>query len=126
MEKKELKKEALISLWNKECKGAKNKEAFITAGTDTNPYYILSVDDGIMLNISATPTTKGGNDYDYKIGVVFGEFVEYANFEMDKSEFDSLADLFMVSYNEKLNDEINKIVEDKEKQFFDLISSVEV
>lgn len=121
MNKNKLKKEALISLWNRVCAKTVDKSKFSITGSDDSPYYLLTIEDGILSTVSANPTNKG-KKYDYKINVIFGDFVEYVSFELDKSEFDSLADLFVRYQNEAINKEINSIVEDTEERFLSLVS----
>jgi len=129
MQKENLNKEALISLWNRACKESEDKDAFSMAGSDESPYYLLTIDKdtspSIISTISATP--KGNNNqYDYKINIIFGEFVEYTSFNLDKSEFDSLADLFMTHKNYAINEEVNRIVKDTEERFLNLVSDGKV
>ncbi len=125
MNKDKLTKEALISVWNRVCKKENNKDRFSTSGSDESPYYLLTIDSKnnptILCTISATLTGKE-KKYDYKINVIFGEFVEYASFKLDESEFNSLADLFVKHQNEAINKEVNRIVEDTEERFLNLIS----
>tara|TARA_R110000868_G_scaffold17137_3_gene75659 strand:+ start:10813 stop:11199 length:387 start_codon:yes stop_codon:yes gene_type:complete len=128
MNKNKLKKEALISLWNRVCKENADKNSFSTAGSDDSPYYLLNVDENIMSTISATQTGSAGKEksYEYKINVIFGEFVEYSSFKLDKSEFNALADLFVKHQNEAINKEVNRIVEDTEERFLSLVSDGKV
>jgi hypothetical protein len=128
MNKNKLKKEALISLWNRVCKKNTDKNSFSIAGSDDSPYYLLNVDENIMSTISATQTGSAGKEksYEYKINVIFGEFVEYSNFKLDKSEFNALADLFVNCQNEAINKEVNRIVEDTEERFLNLVSDGKV
>ena len=74
MNKNKLKKEALISLWNRVCKENTDKNSFSIAGSDDSPYYLLNVDENIMSTISATQTGSAGKEksYEYKINVIFG------------------------------------------------------
>ena len=120
-EKSTLRKEQIISLWTRMCNTLTKDTSFLVEGSDGSPYYVLNISDGISLYISAQETTKG-NGYNYSLGVVFGEFVNYKDFSMNKSEFDSLANLFTNSRNDLLNERVKSIVESKESQFFHLIN----
>ena len=120
-------KEALIALWNKGCRENDDKSNFSVAGSDESPFYVLSIEDGIAATISATPNSSGKEQtHSYVINVIFGEFVEYARFDLDKSEYDSLADQFVKSQNESITKEVNSIVEKTESRFLEIIESCEV
>ncbi len=121
-EKSTLRKEQIISLWTRMCNTLTKDTSFLVEGSDWSPYYVLNISDWISLYISAQETTKGVTGYDYSLGVVFGEFVNYKDFSMNKSEFDSLANLFTSSRNNLLNQRVKSIVESKESQFFHLIN----
>lgn len=126
MKKKEVKKEAVIALWNRTCREEQDKSNFQIAGSDDSPFYVLSIEEGIAATVSATPESKGKETHTYNMSVIFGEFVEYARFNLDKSEFDSLADMFVKSQNDSINKEVNQIVKDKENRFFEIVESYEV
>tara|TARA_B100000900_G_C20577204_1_gene715832 strand:+ start:1490 stop:1867 length:378 start_codon:yes stop_codon:yes gene_type:complete len=122
-EKSLIRKEQLISLWTRMCKTLNNDTSYSVEGSDSSPYYVLNVSEGISLYISAQETKKGNSGYDYTIGVVFGEFVNYKDFDMNESEFDSLANLFTTSRNDVLNEKVKNIVESKEGEFFHLLNN---
>lgn len=117
-----IRKEQLISLWTRMCKTLNSDTSYSVEGSDSSPYYVLNVSEGISLYISAQETQKGNSGYDYSIGVVFGEFVNYKDFNMNDSEFDSLANLFTTSRNDVLNEKVKNIVESKEGEFFHLLN----
>lgn len=117
-----LRKEQIISLWTRMCNTLSKDTSFLVEGSDGSPYYVLNISDGISLYISAQETTKGSTGYDYSLGVVFGEFVNYKDFSMNQSEFDSLANLFTKSRNDLLNQRVKSIVDSKESEFFHLIN----
>lgn len=117
-----LRKEQIISLWTRMCNTLSKDTSFLVEGSDGSPYYVLNISDGISLYISAQETTKGSTGYDYSLGVVFGEFVNYKDFSMNQSEFDSLANLFTKSRNDLLNQKVKSIVDSKESEFFHLIN----
>ena len=121
-EKSTLRKEQIISLWTRMCNTLSQETSFLVEGSDGSPYYVLNISDGISLYISAQETTKGTTGYDYSLGVVFGEFVNYKDFSMNQSEFDSLANLFTSSRNSLLNEKVKSIVESKESEFYHLIN----
>lgn len=122
-EKSLIRKEQLISLWTRMCKTLNNDTSYSVEGSDSSPYYVLNISEGISLYISAQETKKGNSGYDYSIGVVFGEFVNYTDFDMNESEFDSLANLFTSSRNDVLNEKVKDIVESKEGEFFHLLNN---
>jgi hypothetical protein len=127
--KQELEKETLIALWNKACKETKDKNNFQVAGSDDSPFYILNADNvnNIMFTVSAIMQGPVDNPkYNYSANIVFGEFVEYARFDLDKSEFDSLVDLFVKQRESAIKTEINRIVENTEDKLLDMIKSCEV
>ena len=121
-EKSLIRKEQLISLWTRMCKTLNNDTSYSVEGSDSSPYYVLNVSEGISLYVSAQETKKGNSGYDYAIGVVFGEFVNYKDFDMNESEFDSLANLFTASRNDVLSEKVKNIVESKEGEFFHLLN----
>ena len=121
-EKSLIRKEQLISLWTRMCKTLNNDTSYSVEGSDSSPYYVLNISEGISLYISAQETKKGNSGYDYSVGVVFGEFVNYTDFDMNESEFDSLANLFTTSRNDVLNEKVKDIVESKEGEFFHLLN----
>ena len=121
-EKSLIRKEQLISLWTRMCKTLNNDTSYSVEGSDSSPYYVLTVSEGISLYVSAQETKKGNSGYDYAIGVVFGEFVNYKDFDMNESEFDSLANLFTTSRNDVLSEKVKNIVESKEGEFFHLLN----
>lgn len=117
-----IRKEQLISLWTRMCKTLNNDTSYSVEGSDSSPYYVLNISEGISLYISAQETKKGNSGYDYSVGVVFGEFVNYTHFDMNESEFDSLANLFTTSRNDVLSERVKNIVESKEGEFFHLLN----
>tara|TARA_B100000927_G_scaffold282251_1_gene268668 strand:- start:262 stop:639 length:378 start_codon:yes stop_codon:yes gene_type:complete len=121
-EKSKLKKEQLIALWTRMCKTLKHDTSYLVEGSDSSPYYVLNISDGISLYVSAQETKKGDSGYEHSIGVVFGEFVNYKDFPMNQSEFDSLANLFTTSRNEVLNEKVKSIVEEKEGEFYHMLT----
>jgi len=121
-QKSTLRKEQIISLWTRMCKTLIKDTSFLVEGSDGSPYYVLNISDGISLYISAQETTKGDTGYDYSLGVVFGEFVNYKDFSMNQSEFDSLANLFTNSRNDLMSEKVKTIVESKEGEFYHLIN----
>lgn len=121
-DKSSLKKEQLIALWTKMCKELRFDTSFLVEGSDSSPYYLLNISDGISLYISAQETTKGSTGYDYSLGVVFGEFVNYKDFAMSQSEFDSLANLFTSAKNNLSNQKVKQIIESKEKEFYHILT----
>ena len=121
-QKSTLQKHQIISLWTRMCNTLSRETSFLVEGSDESPYYVLSISDGISLYISAQETTKGDTGYDYFLGVVFGEFVNYKDFAMNKSEFDSLANLFTGSRNDLLNEKVKSIIKSKESEFYHLIN----
>lgn len=124
MEKNKLTKEALIALWTSSCNKKNNEKDFSIIGSDDSPYYILNIEDSISVASSAT---QGLNkSYTYKISVVFGDFVEYVNFELDKSEFESLINLFTKSKNNCIDKQIKSIVKINEERFFEIITDCEI
>jgi hypothetical protein len=124
MKKKELTKEALIALWNNACKKSKEEKDFSIIGSDESPYYMLNIEDSISIALSAT---QGLNkNYTYKISVVFGDFVEYLNFDLDMSEFTSLVELFTKSQNNSINKKIESIVKTNEERFFEIITDCQI
>jgi hypothetical protein len=124
MKKKELTKEALIALWNNACKKSKEEKDFSIIGSDESPYYMLNIEDSISIALSAT---QGLNkNYTYKISVVFGDFVEYLNFDLDMSEFTSLVELFTKSQNNSINKKIESIVKTNEERFFEVITDCQI
>ena len=124
MKKKELTKEALIALWTNACNKSKNEKDFSIIGSDESPYYVLNIEDSISIVSSAT---QGLNkQYAYKISVVFGDFVEYLNFDLDKSEFESLITLFTKSQNNSIDKKIESIVKTNEERFFEIITDCQI
>jgi hypothetical protein len=117
--KNSLKKEQLISLWTRKCKELKKESSFLLEGSDSSPYYLLTLKDGISIYVSAQE--KQGNSYKYSLGVIFGEYVNYKEFEMDLSEFNSLASIFVDSRDKVRNETVKDIVNSKEKEFYELI-----
>jgi len=120
--KSSLQKEQLIALWTKMCKELKYDTSFLVEGSDSSPYYVLNISEGISLYISAQETKKGDSGYNYSLGVVFGEFVNYKDFSMNQSEFDSLANLFTSTKNNLVNEKVKQIVESKEKEFYHILT----
>lgn len=121
-EKSTLRKEQIISLWTRMCNTLSQETSFLVEGSDSSPYYVLNISDGISLYISAQETKKGDTGYNYSLGVVFGEFVNYKDFSMNQSEFDSLANLFTNSRNNLMSEKVKSIVESKEGEFYHLIN----
>jgi hypothetical protein len=121
-EKSTLRKEQIISLWTRMCSTLSQETSFLVEGSDSSPYYVLNISDGISLYISAQETKKGDTGYNYSLGVVFGEFVNYKDFSMNQSEFDSLANLFTNSRNDLMSEKVKSIVESKESEFYHLIN----
>lgn len=120
--KSSLQKEQLIALWTKMCKELRHDTSFLVEGSDSSPYYVLNISEGISLYVSAQETKKGDSGYDYSIGVVFGEFVNYKDFSMNQSEFDSLANLFTSAKNNLVNQKVKQIIESKEKEFYHILT----
>lgn len=118
---KTIKKEDLISLWTREIKEAESESFFLEEGSDESPYYLFNLRDGISLFISALKTGKGDSGYNYNIGVIFEEFVNYKNFSLDKSEFDSLVNMFLIKREKISSKKINNIVKEKEELLISLI-----
>jgi hypothetical protein len=117
--KNSLKKEQIISLWTRKCKELKKESSFLLEGSDSSPYYLLILKDGISIYVSAQE--KQSKSYKYSVGVIFGEYVNYKEFEMDLSEFNSLASIFMDSREKVRNEMVKDIVNSKEKEFYELI-----
>lgn len=120
--KSSLQKEQLIALWTKMCKELRYDTSFLVEGSDSSPYYVLNISEGISLYVSAQETKKGDSGYDYSIGVVFGEFVNYKDFSINQSEFDSLANLFTSAKNNLVNQKVKQIIESKEKEFYHILT----
>jgi hypothetical protein len=95
MKNLKLEKTDLISLWTKFCANTKDTNLFLIQGSEESPYYLLDQNDNVSLYVSATKTNKGQDGYSYRLGVLFDKFVEYANYEIDKSEFESLINMFV-------------------------------
>ena len=92
-----LKKEQLISLWTKKCKELKKESSFLLEGSNSSPYYLLTLKDGISIYVSAQE--KQSKNYKYSVGVIFGEYVNYKEFEMDLSEFNFLSSVRIYDLN---------------------------
>lgn len=119
--KSNLKKEQLISLWTRMCKTLEDDNSFLVEGSDDSPYYLLRLKEGISIYVSAQEVRT--NSYKYFIGVVFGEFVNYKDFEMDSSEFNSLSSIFTKSKEDIRNKKVQKIVKSKENEFYELLNN---
>ena len=95
MKNLKLEKTDLISLWTKFCVNTKDTNLFLIQGSEESPYYLLDQNDNVSLYVSATKTNKGQDGYSYKLGILFDKFVEYTSYEIDKSEFESLINMFI-------------------------------
>jgi hypothetical protein len=130
MEKKQkITKEALIALWTAACKKQKSKNNFEISGSDDSPFYILKADEESNIIYTVSAISQGPIDspkYNYSANIVFGEFVEYARFELDRSEFDSLVDLFVKQKEITIKNEINKIVENTENKLLEMLKECQI
>jgi len=125
MKNLKLEKTDLIVLWTKNCKNTRDVNSFLIQGSEESPYYLLEVNDKVSLYISANNTNKGDNGYSYKIGVIFEKFVEYINFDIDKSEFDSLVNLFIEQKEKSMNEMVKDIIFKGENILKTMINDIE-
>ena len=119
MKKEKLTKEALIALWTTSCKNSENRNDFSFAGSNESPFYVFSLNNDILLSISFENKNNKNN---YKISVIFGQFVEYCFFELDESEFKSLLEIYSNSQNIATTKEVDAIIEKNENLLLNLIS----
>jgi hypothetical protein len=117
-----LEKGDLISLWTRNCKNLKNANSFQIQGSEDSPYYLIEVEDNISFYVSATKTNKGDDGYDYTVGIVFEQFVEYMNCTIDKSEFESLVNIFVEQKDSAMKSLVNQIIARGERSLDSMIS----
>lgn len=129
MKKEEITKETFIALWNKSCKEQNSPQSFEIAESQNNPFYILNVEGEKDIMLTTSSILTGPTDspkYNYSSNIVFGEFIEYVRFDLDKSEYESLVDLFKKQSEIATKKNINRIVENTEGKLFNMIKSCEV
>lgn len=117
-----LEKGDLISLWTRSCKNLKNASSFQIQGSEDSPYYLIEAEDNISFYVSATKTNKGDDGYDYTIGIVFEQFVEYMSCAIDKSEFESLVNIFVEQKDSAMKSLVNQIIARGERSLDNMIS----
>lgn len=117
-----LEKGDLISLWTRTCKNLRDVNSFQIQGSEESPYYLVDAEENIAFYVSATKTNKGSDGYSYKIGVLFEQFVEYMNCDIDKSEFESLVNIFVEQKDSAMKSLVNQIVSKGERNLKSMIS----
>jgi len=99
MENKKFTKEQLINGWNKACEQAGNDTFFSTRGSTDEPIHILTIENGLNLEITSNLRVDSSSPshlriYSYYISVLLEEVISYCTFEIDESEYKQLTNLF--------------------------------
>lgn len=105
-------KEQLIGAFKNNCEKSKmNPEKFSVAGSIEEPFISIKASDNISIAISRTFKHSSIKNFDNKIYLIFGEVVQYKDFELGLEEYNELVETFNKFHDAAENHVKEEIIE---------------